>query len=126
MADLPATQANTMLTAAFVPSTTYYLSLHTSNPGGGGASEVTNSGGSAYGRQAITFANPSAGSQASNNAQTFSNMPAESGGTPYYGLWIVLTGGTYLGGGTTTGLSGAISLGSSVVFNSGAVNQTVT
>jgi hypothetical protein len=38
--------------------------------------EVVNTGGSQYARQAITFAAPNAGSIASSNALTFVNMPA--------------------------------------------------
>lgn len=40
----------------------------------------------------------SAGSQASTNSQTFTNMPAEAGGTPFFGIWSVATSGTYEAG----------------------------
>jgi len=97
-----------MLNVGFVPATTYYLALFTSDPTTTGASgEVT---GGSYARQAIAFGSASAGSQASTNAQTFTSMPVEAGGIPYFGLFTASTSGTYLGGGTTTGLSGALSL----------------
>jgi hypothetical protein len=108
----------------FVPSTTYYLALFTSDPSTTGASgEVT---GGSYARQSIAFGSASSGSQASTTAQSFTGMPAESGGAPYFGLFTASTGGTYLGGGTTTGLSGAISVGSTVSFAIGAVTTSLS
>ena len=124
MARLPAAQENTMLNAGFVPSTTYYLALFTSDPSTTGASgEVT---GGSYARQAIAFGSASAGSQASTNAQTFTGMPVEAGGVPYFGLFTASTSGTYLGGGTTSGLSGAISAGSTVTFSIGSVTTSLS
>ena len=124
MARLPAAQENTMLNAGFVPSTTYYLALFTSDPSTTGASgEVT---GGSYARQAIAFGSASSGSQASTNAQTFTGMPVESSGVPYFGLFTLVSGGTYLGGGTTTGLSGAISAGSTISFAIGAVTTSLS
>ncbi len=126
MTDLPVAQSNAMLAAAFVPATGYYLSLHTGNPGTTGATEVT---GGTYARQPITFGAPAAGSQASSGAsaaQSFTGMPVEAGGCPYFGIWTALSGGTYLGGGSTTGLSGAISAGSTVAFAAGAVTLAVS
>ena len=118
MARLTVASADTMLTAGpCVPSTTYYLSLHSADPGTTGASEIT---GGSYARQAITFGAASAGSQASTNSQAFSNMPAEAGGVPYFGVWTAATGGTYLCGGTTN-LSAAISAGAAVNFATGSI-----
>lgn len=126
MADLPVASADTMLTAApCVPTTVYYLSLHTASPGTNGANEVT---GGSYARQAITFGNPSSGSQASagtDAAQSFTGMPAEAGGTPYFGIWTLVSSGTYLAGGATSGLSGAISVGATINFASGGVTLAV-
>lgn len=124
MTRLTTANENAMLTAApCVPATTYYLSLHSADPGTTGASEIT---GGSYARQAITFGTPASGSQASTNSQSFTNMPAEAGGTPYFGLWSAASGGTYEGGGTTSGLSGAISAGSTVSFATGAVTLSVS
>jgi hypothetical protein len=124
VARLPAAQENTGLNAMFLPSTTYYLALFTSDPSTTGASgEVT---GGSYARQAIAFGSASAGSQASTNAQTFTNMPVEAGGVPYFGLFTASTSGTYLGGGLTSGLSGAISAGSTVTFAIGAVTTSLS
>ena len=85
--------------------------------------EVT---GGSYARQSIAFGSASSGSQASTTAQTFTGMPVLSGGAPYFGLFTAGTGGTYLGGGTTTGLSGAISAGSTVAFAIGAVTTSLS
>ena len=124
MARLPAAQENAGLNAMFVPSTTYYLALFTSDPSTTGASgEVT---GGSYARQAIAFGSASAGSQASTNAQTFTGMPVEAGGVPFFGLFTSASSGTYLGGGTTSGLSGAISAGSTVTFSIGSVTTSLS
>ena len=123
MARLPAAQENVGLNAMFVPSTTYYLALYTTDPGTTGASgEVT---GGSYARQTIAFGSASAGSQASTNAQNFTGVPVLAGGAPYFGLFTAASGGTYLGGGTTTGLSGAISAGSTVTFSIGSVTTAL-
>lgn len=126
MARLPTAQENTGLDALFVTSTVYYLGLNTADPGTTGASEVT---GGSYVRQAITFAAASSGSKASGGAdaaQSFTGMPVEAGGCPYLSIWTASTAGTYLGGGTTSGLSGAISAGSTINFASGAVTLTLS
>ena len=121
MARLPAAQENAALDAMFVTSTTYYLALNTTDPGTTGAGEVT---GGSYARQAITFAAASGGSKASSSGQTFTGMPAEAGGIPYASLWTAATAGTFLGGLTTTGLSGAVSAGSTITVASGATTWT--
>ena len=124
MSRLPTAQENAGLNALFVPSTTYYLALFTSDPGTTGASgEVT---GGSYARQAIAFGSASTGSQASTNAQNFTLMPLEASGVPYFGLFTAATAGTYLGGGATTGLSGSIPAGSTVAFAVGAVTTSLS
>lgn len=124
MARLTTAQANAALNAMFVPSTTYYLALFTSDPGTTGASgEVT---GGSYARQAITFGSASAGSQASTNAQNFTSMPLEASGVPYFGIFTAATSGTYLCGGATSGLSGSIPAGSTVAFAIGAVTNSLS
>ena len=124
MSRLTTAQENVGLNAMFVPTTTYYLALFTSDPGTTGASgEVT---GGSYARQAIAFGSASGGSQASTNAQNFTLMPIEASGVPYFGLFTAASGGTYLGGGTTTGLSGSIPAGSTVAFAIGAVTTSLS
>ena len=123
MALLSTASENTAIAAVFVPTTTYYLSLHSATPGQTGTSEI--SGGS-YARQGITFGSASGGSEASTNSQTFTNLPAESGGIGYFGLWSASTAGTYIGGGTTTGLTGSLPSGISVNFATGAVTVAIS
>ncbi len=119
MADLPVAQADAGLNAMFAPATTYYLSLHTADPGTTGANEVT---GGSYARQAITFSSASNGSQTSTNAQTFTNMPAVTlAGT---GIWSTATAGNYLGGGPAT--STAIPAGATVQYSAGDVSNTLS
>ena len=123
MALLSTASENTAIAAVFVPTTTYYLSLHSATPGQTGTSEI--SGGS-YARQGITFGSASGGSEASTNSQTFPNLPAESGGIGYFGIWSAVTAGTYIGGGTTTGLTGSLPSGISVNFATGAVTVAIS
>ena len=114
----------TLTTSAYVFTMTYYLALFTADPGTTGASgEVT---GGSYARQLVTFGPPSSGSQASTNAQNFTSMPAEGSGVPYFGIFSALTSGTYLGGGATTGLSGAVPSGATIAFAIGAVTLAVS
>ncbi len=127
MSRITTAQADVGLDAIIVTSTVYYLGLNTADPGTTGASEVT---GGSYARQAITFSPAaSAGSKASGGtdaAQSFTGMPVESGGCPYFSIWTASSGGTYLEGGTTSGLSGSISAGSTIDFASGAVTFTLS
>lgn len=123
MARLPAANENAAIAAAIVPTTTYYLSLHSADPGTTGANEIT---GGSYARQAIIFGAASAGVVTSTDAQSFTNLPSESGGCPYFGIWSASTAGTYEGGGGTTGLSVVIPSGSSVSFAIGAVTASVS
>ena len=123
MALLSTTAENTAIASIFVPSTTYYLSLHSATPGQTGASEIT---GGSYARQSITFGAASGGSEASTNSQTFTNLPAESGGISYFGLWSASSGGTYIGGGSTSGLTGSLPAGISVNFATGAVTVAIS
>jgi len=126
MTDLPNASINTMLDALLVTATVYYLGLNTANPGTTGASEVT---GGSYARQAITFLAASGGSKVSGGAdatQAFTGMPAEAGGIPYLSLWTASSGGTYLWGGTTTGLSGSIPSGATIDFATGAVSGSLS
>ena len=126
MARITTAQADVGLDAIIVPATVYYLALNTGDPGTTGASEVT---GGSYARQPITFVAASAGSKASGGTdatQTITGMPVEAGCCPYFSIWTTLTAGTFLEGGTTTGLSGAISAGATITFASGAVTFTLS
>jgi hypothetical protein len=98
MARITTAEADAAQNAAIVPATTYYLSLHTGDPGITGATEGTD------GRKAITFASSSGGNQVSNNTQTW---PSAVGGQTYtfFGIWTAITAGTYLRGGTLTSIT---------------------
>jgi hypothetical protein len=61
----------------------------------------------------------------SNDTQTYAMLVTESGGIPYFGLWTANTGGTFLAGGPTTGLSGSIPSGANVTFTN-SVTLTVS
>lgn len=94
MSFYPAASLNAAIEAIYVPTDTYYATLHTTSPGTTGANEV--SGGS-YVEQAITFGSPTGGVEASTNAQSFDSLPAALIG--YFGTRATLNG-TWMGGGT--------------------------
>jgi len=123
MARLSVASENTALSSVFVPGTTYYLSLHSGDPAQNGANEI--SGGS-YARQAIVFTSASAGSESNTASITFTSLPAAAGGLGYFGVWTASTSGTYLGGGTTTGLTGSLPSGISINFATGAVTLSIS
>ena len=119
MARLSTTDADTMLNASLVASTTYYLALFTTDPGTTGASgEVT---GGSYARQAITFGTAAAGSVASTDSQLFSALPVEASGIGYFGIFTAVTAGAYKLGGTVSGLSGSLPAGINASFATGAI-----
>jgi hypothetical protein len=114
-----------MVEGGLVPGTTYYVSLHTADPGTTGASEVT---GGSYARQAIVFTATGGGGNTiiSNGAQNFTGMPAEASGVPYLGIYSASSGGTYLGGGACSLGSTAISAGATVAFAAGGISAAVS
>jgi hypothetical protein len=87
-------------------------SLHTGDPGEAGTSnEVTNSGGSTYARQVISW-NAASGGVCTLAANTdFANMPACT--VTHFGVWTAA--GVYIGGGTTTNRT--LSLGDTYRLN---------
>lgn len=70
-----------------------FASLHTADPGGTGASEVTGGG---YTRVAATW-NPSSGAIAALNGTLSFSGPA-NGAAQYVGFWSASSGGTWRGG----------------------------
>jgi hypothetical protein len=125
MSDLPAASIDSMLDALLVPGTTYYLSLHTADPGTTGANEVT---GGSYARQPITYGAAASGSKASSGShasQAFPGMPSESGNL-WTGVWTAATSGTFLWGDPTAGVTGPVAAGATVNFGSGQVTHTLT
>lgn len=103
---------------AFVPGTTYYLSVHSADPGTTGASEFSGGG---YARQPIVFAAGSSdGVIASNAAITVPN--AGTVAATYFGIWTTASTGTYKGG----GLLGSPVTAASISFASGAVTFTAS
>ena len=131
MARLSVGSENAGGAAMFASATTYWLALFTADPAQSGTSgEVT---GGSYARQAITFTAWAAGTSLSagtSASQSFTNVPTEAGGIPYFGIFNASSGtgaGTaYLGGGTTSGLSGSIPSGATVSFASGAVSLALS
>lgn len=118
MADVPNTGLDAAQNAIISSATTYYLSLHTADPGKTGASEGTD------GRQSIQFGASSSGTQSSSTGQTWSS--AVGGQTyTYFGIWSASTGGTYIRGGS---LSASITppAASQITFAIGAVTFTAS
>jgi hypothetical protein len=83
-------------TAPYTAPTTIYHALHTDDPTdtGGNSTEVTNSGGSAYARQTITFSAATGGTILASAAVEFANMPALT--VSHVALWDSLSGSTNL------------------------------
>ncbi len=81
---------------AFGQPTNIYASLHTSDPGTTGASEVT---GGSYARVLVnaSFASASGGQKASNANVDFAGMPAAT--VTHAGIWDNVSGGNFLVGG---------------------------
>lgn len=112
MARIPTAPLNAAIAAALVPGTTYYLSLHSADPGTTGASEFTGGG---YARQAIVFGAASGGIVASNAAITVPN--AGTTAATYIGIWTASISGTYMAGAAM----GSSVTAASVSFALGAV-----
>lgn len=117
MARFATAPLNAAIAAALVPGTTYYLSLHSADPGTTGASELSAGG---YARQALVFGAAAGGAVASNAVITVPNAGAVA--VTYVGVWSASTGGTYLAGAP---LASAVTA-ASVSFASGAVTFTAS
>lgn len=125
---LGARMALTYLAAAYasnmlgqITMTGLFMSIHSASPSNTGANELV--AGTAYtavsgGRPPVTWGSPTTGVVSSSDTQTFAMLVVEAGGIPYFGLWTANSGGTYLTGGATSGLSGSIPIGANVTFTS--------
>lgn len=71
-----------------------YVSLHTTDPGTGGTSEVTG-GSPAYARKSLSWAASASGSKSS-NANVVFDVPASTTIT-HLGYWSAATSGTFYG-----------------------------
>jgi hypothetical protein len=117
MARITTAQADVAQNAVIGTGTTYYLSLHTTDPATTGGGEGTD------GRKAITFGASSSGTQASSNSQSWSS--AVGGQTyAYFGIWTAATAGTYLRGGTLTSITPAA--GATISVATGAITLTAS
>lgn len=97
MARLPVAGQNAAIAAVLVPATTYYLALHSADPGTTGASEIS---GGTYARQAYVPTSASAGAESNTALITVPN--AGSVAVTYIGIWTAATVGTYLIGAPLT------------------------
>lgn len=93
MARLPAAGENAAGNAVLVAGTTYYLSLHSADPGTTGASEFSGGG---YARQAVVFSTWASGATSNNAAITVPN--AGTTAATHIGIWSAVTAGTYVTG----------------------------
>jgi hypothetical protein len=93
MARLPAAGENAAGNAVLVAGTTYYLSLHSADPGTTGASELSGGG---YVRQAIVFATWASG--ATGNTLSITVPNAGTTAVTHVGIWSASTAGTYIQG----------------------------
>ena len=116
MPDISTTYGNAALTGGLTPSTTYYFSLHTADPGTTGANEVAGGG---YARQPIQFGTPSGLIQSSTDSQTFTLVPAVSGNL-WSGVWSAVSSGTFFIGDPNATVTGPIPANATVTFSAGA------
>lgn len=77
-------------------SSVTHASLHTADPAGSGANEVTG-GSPAYARKAVSFGSGSSGTVTTSGSVTF-DIPASTT-VSHFGLWGASTAGTFYGGG---------------------------
>lgn len=100
-----------------------YISLHTSDPGTAGASEVT--GDPAYARQSASFTNAGSNPTVASNAAvvSFAAATANWGTVFYFGIWSAASGGTFRGSGAITAPK-PINIGDQMRFLTGALTVT--
>lgn len=122
-------QAASVMAQQGLTNTGAYLSIHNSTgPGTSGTNEIAANSASGYTqatRPSITWpATVTNGVITSNNTQTFTMGASWStGAIGYFGLWTASSGGTYLGGGTISGL-GSIAANATFTITS-AVTWTI-
>jgi hypothetical protein len=117
MARLPAAGENAAGQAVLAAGTTYYLSLHSADPGTTGASEFSGGG---YIRQAYVPSTWTAGATSNNAAIAVPN--AGSVQALFIGVWTTSTVGTYLvGAALASGVTAA-----SITFAIGAAAFSVS
>lgn len=107
----------TLTASAYVFTFNPWLSLHTTTPGTTGAAECTGGTGP-YARQAAALGVPASGIAATTGAQNFLGMPSATVG--FFGVWSVVSAGTYEGGGPLTS-SLTVPAGATVAFAIGAL-----
>jgi hypothetical protein len=95
---------NWMLTAgAATRPTTWFISLHTGDPGTTGANELLVGTDADYVRKAVAFATSTAGQSPNSDAQSFT---AAAGATTHnithIGIWDAATAGNFILGGALT------------------------
>ena len=97
-----------------------FVSLHTSDPGETGSSEVT---GGSYARQGDTsFISASGGASSNTNDIVYTSMPAVT--VTYVGIWDQVSGGTFLFGGSFT-QSQPIGAGENFTIKAGDLDLTL-
>ncbi|KKS16793.1 MAG: hypothetical protein UU74_C0033G0025 [Candidatus Woesebacteria bacterium GW2011_GWA1_41_7] len=90
-------EANAVLDARFVTGTTYYLALHTGDPGeDGDENEVLVAADADYVRQGFTFAGPAALKQKLNDSAVSWTVDAASAGytVTHASIWTAATAGS--------------------------------
>lgn len=109
MPDISAAYANNALAGGLTAGNTYYMSLHSADPGTTGANEIAGTT-----RQPVTFNAPSGGSQTMATTQgSFTSMPSVAGNV-WVGLWTAVTAGTFLIGDPTAAVTGPVASGATV------------
>jgi len=110
---------DTALDTVIVTGTTYYLQLHTGDPGAAGTANIATNNT----RQPVTFAAAAAKAKASNLDAQWTNVPATETYS-FCSLWTLASGGTFVGSGTVTG--GGVVATNTFDLPSGSVVASIT
>ena len=111
--------ANAAMDAVLVPATTYYVQLHTADPGAAGTTAVATEST----RKAVTFAAAASGSKASSADAAWTGVPATENFT-FFTIWDALTAGNFKWSGTVS--NGSVTAGDDFTLPSADITLTMS
>lgn len=85
-----------MTAGAATRPTSWFIGLHTADPGEDGTTGEVSTSGTGYARVSATFATPSGGSTATSNSQTFTDTGTDWGLIGWISIWTAVSGGSCL------------------------------
>jgi len=103
--------------------TTWYVSLHTADPGATGADELPSSNG--YIRKTVSWSAVSGGASDNSAQVQFAASGGDWSQVSYFGIWNAETSGTWLGGGSLSAAK-TITDGDTGTFAAGDLDLTIS